>query len=65
MAFLGSGNILLFNGMIFDFIDEISSHILWLKYHGLVKIILSPGDAIDVRAAQNAWLDPDVIPILV
>jgi len=36
-----------------------------LKYHGLVKIILSPGDAIDVRAAQNAWLDPVVIPILV
>jgi len=36
-----------------------------LKYHGLVKIILSPGDAIDVSAAQNAWLDPDVIPILV
>ncbi len=38
-----------------------SSHILWLKYHGVGRITSSPAPARVAMIAQKAWLQPCVI----
>ena len=38
-----------------------SSHILWLKYHGQGSMTASPGAQAVATAAQNAWLQSAVI----
>ena len=37
-----------------------SSHILWLKYHGTGSSTASPGAASVMMAVQKAWLQPAV-----
>ena len=41
-----------------------SSHILWLKYHGTGMMTSSPGPASVAMAAQKAWLQPWVMATL-